>query len=137
LRELGEAAAPELPALIDTLRCDVRNARYQAASVILYIGDKATPAIPALVEMLENGEEDPTLRSMAASALSRLGDGALPTLCRLLHHPDPFIRRKAAGAFQTIGADGLVALPHLVELLNDPDSSCFASVGTGICLRRG
>ena len=70
LKQLGDTlAAPALIELLDSAGSD-RRVRYRAADVLEVLEDPA--AVPALIRALE--DEEPGVRSSAASALGRLRD---------------------------------------------------------------
>lgn len=89
---------PAVPALIEVLRDrtlpDLDNvkqpARYQAALALSYIGPPAREAVPTLLAIVRDREEDEGVRWSSASALGSIGDRAdevIPALLAVLDEP--------------------------------------------------
>jgi HEAT repeat protein len=75
LSELGAAAHPAVPALVNTLKDPDRDIRIKTAEVLAAVGPAARTAIPALAEAVRN-ESSGTVRMRAADALAALGPDA-------------------------------------------------------------
>jgi HEAT repeat protein len=71
-----------------------------AAAALGRIGPAAEPAIPALLEALD----DDTAGNPAAESLTRMGKTAVPALLEILQSGQEAIRRHAAAALTRIGA---------------------------------
>jgi hypothetical protein len=101
--------------LIAALRDRARLVRRYAAEALGKLGDAA--AGPALVEALEDDEEDPVCREAAATALGQLGDErAIPHLACQLHGASASIGQAAANALAAIGTgDARRALEATLE----------------------
>ena len=81
------------------------------------------PAVPALIEMLQSG--DNRLRALAASTLWGMGGkgrAAAPSLAETLADPDPSMRTAAAMALENMGPQAGDAIPALVKALSDSDN---------------
>jgi HEAT repeat protein len=61
------------------------------------------------------------LQQVAADALARIGEPAIPELVRLLEHPDAIPRARAAWALGRMGAKAKPAVPALMAALDDDD----------------
>jgi hypothetical protein len=61
------------------------------------------------------------LQQVAADALARIGEASIPELVRLLEHPEPRIRARAAWALGRMGAKAKPAVPALVAALEDDE----------------
>jgi HEAT repeat protein len=88
------------------------------------LGRIGTPAVPALIEVLQNA--DPEARLKAIEVLGRMGDDAkdaVPELTRLLDDPDPRVRKAAARTVGHIGPAAQDAVPALMQTLLNPKVS--------------
>lgn len=63
-------------------------------------GSNATPAIPAVLEIVQGreGPPDRSLRGEAAVTLEIIGSAAVPALAECLKHADPAVRQQAAAS---------------------------------------
>ena len=104
LRQIGPAAAPAVPALIETLKDTDPTAKWLAADALGAIGPAAAPAIPALVEVLKDKGANSLARAGAASALGAIGPAAIPALMEVFKDKsaDPEVRTYAADALKAI-----------------------------------
>ncbi|MFZ8842411.1 HEAT repeat domain-containing protein, partial [Thermoflexus sp.] len=147
-RALGQIGPPAVPALIQALRDEDRDVRWMAAWALGEIGDpQATPALtealkdkeslvcwmaawalgkigvpalPALLEALQDKDEEWEVRYAAALALGQIGDPqATPALIQALRDENLVVRWAAAEALRKIGDPQ--ALPALLEALKDED----------------
>jgi hypothetical protein len=78
--------------------------RRAAAAALFELGPAAAPALPALVEALD----DPEVRFPALHALQAIGPDAHPAAPRvaaLLSHPDDFVRQAATAALAAIAPE--------------------------------
>jgi HEAT repeat protein len=92
-----------------------RTARGAAIEAAEYLGERARPGVPDLIEALK----DRAVRDRAARTLGRLGAvarDAIPPLTDLLKDPDRAMRRAAAEALGAMGPEAVVAAPKLREL---------------------
>ena len=121
LPKVGAPAELAVPALIEQLQFEpsviVLGAlgEYRAASA---------PALPLLVEIVENDEREADQRCAAVQAIGRIGPAAvdrLPLLITALQDEQATVRESATGAIPMIGdaaiGDGV---PALISALADP-----------------
>ena len=119
------ALEPEMvdPVLIRALRDPDREVRYNAAfglSALAFMGGDAKPAVPALVEALQDSYV--SARCGAAQALGHIHSEpgtVVPALMESLRDPDANVRAFAAAALRDFGTNGKPAVAPLVELLGD------------------
>lgn len=64
---------------------------------------------------------DSTEQEVAAQALGRIGQPAVPMLMNALQHRDPHVRLQAAQVLAKIGPEAKAAVPILVAALDDQD----------------
>lgn len=85
LGQIGEAAAPAVPALIDAMltAADPVLAMW-AVDALFGIGPGATEAVPALLLALDH--PDAEVRGLAAHALSAIGDNSQEVIAALIAH---------------------------------------------------
>ena len=113
----AEAAVLEiLPKLIYT-----RNSNDPKVTTATLVALKGIgpPACLALLE--EMSQTDPTLRKKAVQTLEQIGETAISVLVQTLSSKDQKLRLSATLALGQIGASAEVAVPNLIELLDDPD----------------
>ncbi len=94
--------------------------RYFAAKAILKIGEKALPALDALINALK--DENANVRYFAAKAIWKIGEKAFPAvdaLINALKDEDENVRYFAA---KTIGKIGKKALPALMSALKNENT---------------
>jgi HEAT repeat protein len=92
------------------LRSPDPTTQVQGAYGLSRLGPGASPAVPALVEVLHGGNS--LVRQNAALALGKIGPdarAAVPELVRMLRDPDWLLRRQAAIALGEIGPDDAAA----------------------------
>src|SRR5690606_15074970 len=124
LGRLGPAAASAVPALARALRAGSPHAAVAPGR----IGEAAAPAV---LEALEDGEDDPALLDVAVVAAGVLGPRAAagwPALVRGLEreeyprrppHLTAVLRRRCARALGRLGEDAAPAVPGLVAHLGN------------------
>jgi HEAT repeat protein len=123
--------------LTDALRDGDPRVRGGAAAVLAILGERAEPAIPALIEALGNPippedaypPETPQVRGVPTSqkpaargiyfTLASIGPSAISPLIEQLDRPDAPSRGRAIRAIGFIGADARPAVSRLVRLLGD------------------
>jgi len=118
LGNLGPAAGPAVPALLELLEDKDATVRVNAA-VALWKINRHERAIAALAEMIRSGPTPAAYR--ATGALGRLGaepDTVAPPLVEAFHHADRDVRRSASRA---LGQLGPAAIGALKRPLADPD----------------
>jgi HEAT repeat protein len=101
-----------------------RPARAAAVEAVEFLGARARPAVPDLLDVLQDKGQLAPVREKAARSLGKLGGqakDAIQPLTALLRDPDKGIRRAAADALGQLGPDAVVAAPKLRELVaSDP-----------------
>ena len=117
---LGHADPAAIRALMDTL-CDRDTLKRHRARLLLV--DIGSPAVPYLVQALEDPDAEECVHWEAAKALSDIGDPlAAPALIDILGQDELFgIRWLAAEGLIALGLDGLA--PLLEALIQRSDST--------------
>jgi HEAT repeat protein len=128
---LGRVGADDpatIPALRRALLAPVRNGEppgglaATAALQLGRLGPKAAPAVPGLIQLLD--QPDHGADALAMFALGRIGPdarAAVPELVRFLDRPDRGVHSHASGALGLIGPDARAAVPALTARLDHPD----------------
>jgi len=126
LQNLGAAAAPATPALIEVLTGnDDMLARGMAADALGAIGPSAGEAAPKLLQRLQKRGNDALatyFRLRIARALWRISgepDHLLATGLEAIRSPEWWRRGMAAAMLGELGATGRAAIPDLKRLLED------------------
>ncbi len=122
LGRIGPVAQLAIPSLVESLAFDESPAVRDAAETAL--AEIGTPAIPALVHLLEDQEAE--LRRRAAGSLGQMKTGAKPAVPQLekrLEDSDPLVRFSAARSVWQITGQAEKALPVFVETLKSSDRS--------------
>jgi HEAT repeat protein len=101
----GEQAADAVPALMEALRDESPAARLMAVEALGGIGPNARPAVPMLIDMLRATREP----------RQRLSRGAPGGMCV----SPAMLRAAAASALGRIKPEGRVAVPALIDELNE------------------
>jgi HEAT repeat protein len=109
---------PELIAATRANRNLNRDLVELAAEAIGSIGPQATPAVPALMDLL--GENDANVHGRAADALAKIGPEAVPALIKALSDPVAAKRKAATWALGKMGPGATAAVPDLRRLASDP-----------------
>lgn len=91
----------------------------EGGNIIWALGPKAAPAIPALIQLLQN--QDETFVSVATYALRGIGTDAVPPVMALLNSTNRVIRFRAISALELFGPEARIAVPALVQCLASPD----------------
>ena len=120
---LGKAAVPAIPDLIDRLqKDDTKEARETAARALGRIG-KAAPDEKSVVAPLQRAAEndaDPVTRTVALGALAMINvdvPGQIAALRKYLHHDEALVRMKASHALGMLGTPAKAASPEIVKVL--------------------
>lgn len=101
---------------LDTARDDALT-----EAVEMLVEHQHAPAVPRLIQMLDDEMLDPGLRFIVVRALGRLGDEAgLSILLDELRGDDLWVRAAATGALISIGSP---AVSGLVQALRDEDKA--------------
>ena len=117
LNAVGSAAVASLR---DALKDSREYARDNAAEALGDLGNKAKPAVPALVEML--ADTSSSVRSHTVEALgttSQSSSIAVPGLIKALADESEGVRRSAVFALARIGSDAAEAVEGLENMLFD------------------
>lgn len=104
LGEVGNAAAPAAPDLVQLLRDDDEVVRCRAAEALGRVADRSAETVDPLTSLL--AEPNAPVRIAVAGALGELGAAAapaVPSLLPLLQHSDEAVRQAAAEAVGRIG----------------------------------
>ena len=104
LAQIGKPAETAIPALMQHTKDPADEVRRYIADAFGGIGPAAAPAVPALIDMLEN-DEDKQARFEAALALAQIGPAssdAVPALAKALRDPDRYVRDNAIHALKRI-----------------------------------
>jgi HEAT repeat protein len=114
LAQLGPAAVPRLTA---ALWEEDQTRRALAVFALGQLGRAARPAVPPLLERLE--DEDALMRGIIAQALARTrARSAIPALTERLEDKDQRVRETAARALLELRAESKVLMPTLLRWLN-------------------
>lgn len=139
LRALGAVSklgpTPEvLRALSGSTKDQRPDVRRVSCSLLGYFRSDARPAVPVLIEALNDANEE--VQIAAAQALGEIGPasiGDLPSLVNLLRHRNDGIRRAAAYGLQGMGRLATPAADDLLASAGDPSSdvreSAIAALG--------
>ena len=98
------ASAPELEILMMGLKSHDDVELVSTSLLLAELGADASPAVPRLIAMLENGHGR-EVKWAAAYALGRIGSparSAIPALVKALEHFDPDVRDEAAMALDKV-----------------------------------
>ncbi len=125
LQNLGEAAAPAVPALIGVLATNDLLARGMAADALGAIGPAAEKAAPKLLQCLQEPGNDALatyFRLRAARALWRIQgepEHLLAIGLESIRSPEWWRRGRGTAFLGELGAAGRAAIPDLSRLLKD------------------
>jgi HEAT repeat protein len=125
----------EIHALQTKLASTEVRERRDAARALSRVGDKAIPALPALIQALD--DKDTQVRSHALAALAQLGPNAYPAVPRLitgLNDQRPQVRFRSAFALGRIGAKAVGPLTDALESESPQQRAGAASALAGIGL---
>lgn len=107
------------------LKDSVAGARRTACYALGQLGPVAVGAATDLNAAL--ADDDESVRDAAVTALARLGPDAIPTLVEALGDRNPVRREGALDALQHVTGDRSIAVPRVVELLDDGDPHVAAT----------
>lgn len=125
LSEYKSAAAPALPELLAVMHDESLNteARWNAIRTIGKIGPDAISSLPDLIAALD--DEEDTIREHSAEAIGDIGpttaEEGVPALIPMLKDPATRVRRDAVRSLGYIGEASRVAVPQIIELIDDPE----------------
>ena len=89
----------------------------EGMNIIWALGPMAKPAIPDLIKMLENKDQE--IAGGAMHALQGIGAGTIPPLIELLYNPNPEFRMRAASVLGMMEPKAHTAVPALLQCLED------------------
>lgn len=95
-----------IPDLIRALRDEKVDVRNRAATALAEIGSAGKEAVPSLINLLQDDEEDRAVRLNATRAIGKIGSeakAAIPLLTSLKDHQDEVFRQAALRALSRIG----------------------------------
>jgi HEAT repeat protein len=128
---LGSDADANSKVVLAALRdkaANAKTARGTAVEAAEFLGSKGRPAIPDLVEVLQDKAQLETTREKAARSLGRLGaKESVRQLTDALRDPDKSLRRAAADALGMLGPDAVTAAPKLRDLIKSDPASADAA----------
>jgi HEAT repeat protein len=139
-RQIDELPPPApvnagLQGTLKTMIADLSDPDYRvrlaAVDVLETLGERAEPAIPALVNAL--GDHNKFVRWASARTLGRLSprrpSEVVPGVARLLNdREDPSVRITAAYALEQYGPDAKAAVPHLAHVINRGDKDYIIAI---------
>lgn len=131
IEEMGETAAPAIPAIANLLEDPDPEVRRHAADALEELGVVASSAVPALT--LAVADEDENVRANAIDALAEMGveaTAAVPVLIDATRDDDDDIRTRAIHALGRIGAGASAAVPALIDALADEDEDVRVGAAT-------
>ncbi len=119
LDDMGSGAAPFVNDLIAVIDGVHDGERLHALSILKNIWPEAAPAVPILIQTLDDKQ---LMRDRAIAALSAIGPAASPAIPALIHvlHEGNF----TSNAEQALAAIGPQAVPALIKALQDKTPSC-------------
>jgi HEAT repeat protein len=128
------AEGMKVDGLIRELKSGNLQQQIKAAEALKDLGPLAAPAVPALVEALN--DKNPGLQHEALMTLERIGPaarGAVGDLIKLLENKDKSrLHSGAIDALATIGRDAEKAVPLLKRLLAGKDSHLATAAGLAL-----
>jgi HEAT repeat protein len=129
-RALTACGAEAVPTLVELLGARSPEISDKAIDALIDIGPEAEAALPDLVRMLREGQENLPLRLPHAIAIIG-GAETVPVLIQALNHPNVSIRQRAAWALGDLGPAAQAAVPALREALQNPETRRDAARGLG------
>mmetsp|Transcript_148270 Transcript_148270/g.385403 ORF Transcript_148270/g.385403 Transcript_148270/m.385403 type:complete len:884 (-) Transcript_148270:73-2724(-) len=136
LGQLGTAAEPAVPALIECLKNANHKVRCAAAASLESLGPCGAASVPALLAVLE--DSDVGVRTKATTALGSLGayvssNAPAEALCQRVLDSHEGVRAAAASALGRLGCASTV--PVLCEALKDPNEDVrrASAIALGQC----
>ena len=136
LGDIGAQAGEGIPLMITEVETG-GNCQEMAIKALEKFGAAAAPAIPAL-EKVVTGDQGSYLQLVAAHALAAIGEPALESLIVCLGQDDTTLRYVAANAIIEIGPAASAAVPALVRALEESETAsaytffnALGSIGPG------
>jgi HEAT repeat protein len=124
LRNMGEAAKPALPILLEAAKNPKEHPQVRAAAlhVVSRLGKDNPQTVPLLLELLKNSATPAALREAAADGLGRSGSDSadvVNALGQTLGDKNLELRKAVAIALGTLGNKAKAAWPDVKERLSD------------------
>jgi len=120
LGRYGALSKDAVPLLIEVLKEDNSDLKWQVATTLWYIGPASEPAVPSLIDFFK--DRDPKVREHVAKTLGAIGPGAkaaVPALAGALKDKEPDVAKAAATTLGNIGPEAKTAVTALLETLKD------------------
>ncbi len=127
LGEIGNAALPALPALVNALGDSNEQVRLYAATALTKLGN---PALKALRKALR--AEDKQVRQNVIKALAGFGAKAVPAIVEGLKDAEPKVREVAVMSLGKLGDKATSSVPKLAEALFDDEETVRLAVAQGL-----
>jgi hypothetical protein len=121
--------------LIEATKSNLEQARINAIKGLAQLGPAASTSGDRLVALLQNAQEPPMVRALAADALARVADGAVaaPALADTLVEREKLIRQQAAFALADLPPKALAPVSNkLVAALSDAEPGIRAALANAI-----
>lgn len=135
----GPDAAEALPALMEELRTGKEEGLKRQASVAIQkIGmaqvdpKTAETMIEELTATVDNSQLDSQIREDAARSLGNFGEAAIPNLLQIARNREHTVRWEAIEGLGLMGLRGKTAVPPLIELLKDANTSYQRRIVTSL-----
>ena len=109
-----------MPLLLNHLKGDDAAEIRSACAVVGRMGPKGKQAVPALVALAHQADEE--VRYAVFLALTGIGTAALSDLTCMLRNEDASVRRLAAMVISELGGDGVAALSAICDASCDRDA---------------
>src|SRR5438128_5082049 len=116
----GDADA-KIAGVVKDLESKDSAVRYDAITELAEYGSRAKAAVPALVRILQEPNEE--LRVATALTLGKIGKAAVAPVTELLSHPDTDIRFYGLWALGNIGPEARAATAKVLRGLGDKDAN--------------
>ncbi|MBA4389069.1 MAG: hypothetical protein C0404_13895 [Verrucomicrobia bacterium] len=120
-KELSDSSVHLLVQLLtDAFRVGDPDVQWRAMAHLAYVGPRASPALPFLMEQAHS--ENAGFRAGAAFALEHIGPDAreaIPALILMLDDKNEHVRASSASALRVFGSDARDAVPRLIRNLSD------------------
>jgi HEAT repeat protein len=122
ISELGEAAKPAIPALIQLLKSDKPHAVADGAVALGVMGQNAKDALQPLIEALKNPDQE--VRAAVATAIKQIGPAPEHVPLLVPHLQDPYmkVRSTITLTFGYMGDAGKPAIPEMIKHIKDSNS---------------
>src|ERR1700730_332366 len=114
-------AVMSVSTLVKKLYSNDKAARIVAIRSLGRMGAGAATAIPVLIELVDDPDEDIASLSLRALAVIGSSKSLKPKLAEMLRDPCPRMRQMAAFALGAMGDDGRDTVPSLASMLKDED----------------